>query len=133
MLLICYLHACKGGEQYRDVTPFDLAACCATFWVAIPGFGMAAIVVAASMGGIVTPTEAAALAAATVRVGLFVYGDLKWRDLPGVFLRSTSFSASILQLTPRRRAQLDLRQRRRAAAADEWRGRPFPVPSVPGC
>jgi len=60
---------------------------------------MAAIVVGGIMGGIVTPTEAAALAAGYgLVVGLFVYGDLKWRDLPGVFLRSTSFSASILLL-----------------------------------
>ena len=99
LLLICYLHARKGGPQYRDVLPFDTGRLLRSFWTAIPAFGMAVIIVGGIMGGIVTPTEAAALAAGyALLIGMFVYGDLRLRDIPGVFMRATAFSASILLL-----------------------------------
>jgi C4-dicarboxylate transporter DctM subunit len=48
-------------------------------------------------GGVFTPTEAAAVAVVySLAVGLFVYKDLRFRDIPQVFVRSAVMSAMIL-------------------------------------
>jgi C4-dicarboxylate transporter DctM subunit len=48
-------------------------------------------------GGIFTPTEAAAVAVVySLAVGLFVYKDLRFRDIPQVFVRSAVMMAMIL-------------------------------------
>jgi tripartite ATP-independent transporter DctM subunit len=49
--------------------------------------------------GIVTPTEAAVIAVAyAFLVGMFVYGELKWRDLYGVFLAAAKMTAVVMFL-----------------------------------
>lgn len=47
-------------------------------------------------GGIFTPTEAAAVAAIySLILGLFVYGDLRWSDLPRIFKEAVNTSAVV--------------------------------------
>jgi tripartite ATP-independent transporter DctM subunit len=51
------------------------------------------------MAGVFTPTEAAFAAAAYALVlGLFVYRELSWRDLPKVFLDTVETNAVVLML-----------------------------------
>jgi C4-dicarboxylate transporter DctM subunit len=66
-------------------------------WKALPGLFMPFLVLGGIYGGIFTPTEAAAAAVFySLFVGLFVYKDLKFRDLPRVFARSAVLMAMIL-------------------------------------
>jgi tripartite ATP-independent transporter DctM subunit len=59
--------------------------------------GMPIIILGGIIGGIMTPTEAAAAGAAyALCLGLFVYRELSWRDLPGIITESVIGTASIL-------------------------------------
>lgn len=62
----------------------------------IPLF-MPVFVVGAILMGVVTPTEAAAFAVAyALIVGLFIFKELKWKDLPMIFGRSMRDSSVIM-------------------------------------
>jgi len=64
---------------------------------ALPPMGMPVIILGGIIGGIMTPTEAAAAGAAyAFCLGLFVYRELSWRDLPGIITESVVGTASIL-------------------------------------
>lgn len=66
-------------------------------WKALPGLFMPFLILGGIYGGIFTPTEAAAVAVFyALFVGLFVYKDLKFRDIPKVFVRSAVMMAMIL-------------------------------------
>ncbi|MCI4010725.1 TRAP transporter large permease [Brevibacterium sp. ZH18] len=64
---------------------------------AIPGLLIPVIILGGIYGGIFTPTEAGAVASVfALLVGLFVYRELKWTDLPKVFLESGVSTAVIM-------------------------------------
>jgi len=64
---------------------------------AIPGLFMPILVLGGIYGGIFTPTEAAAVAVVySLLVGLFIYKDLTYWDLPKVFVRSAVTMAMVL-------------------------------------
>lgn len=66
-------------------------------WKAAPGLFMPILVLGGIYGGIFTPTEAAAVAVVySLIVGLFVYRDLSFRDLPKVFVRSAVTMSMVL-------------------------------------
>lgn len=97
--LICYIHARRGGPQYREVQPFSLARLGSTFLVATPSLGMAVVITGGILGGVFTPTEAACVSVFYgLFVGMVIHRDLKIADLPRVFLRATSLSCGILLL-----------------------------------
>jgi len=55
------------------------------------------IVIGGIYGGIFTPTEAAAVAAVwAFFVSMFIYRDIKWRELSGIFLEAAKTSAMIM-------------------------------------
>lgn len=73
------------GEMIRSVVP------------AIPGLLMPVIILGGILGGIFTATEAAAVAVAyALFAGLVITRSLKWRDVPGVFLRSSLLTSAVL-------------------------------------
>ena len=97
--VVAYLHAKRGGEAYKDPVPFSLARLARTFWNAIPAIGMAVIILVGILGGFFTATEAAAIAAwYGLVVGLFVYKDLKFHQLPRIFLKAGGISCGLLAL-----------------------------------
>ncbi len=97
LLVISYLYARRGGPQYQVTTPFDRHALLRTFVSAIPAMGLPVIIVGGIIGGIFTPTEAAAVAVLYgLVVGIFLHRELKWRDLPRIILRSAAISASVM-------------------------------------
>lgn len=54
------------------------------------------IIIWGIVGGVFTPTEAAAATVVyALIVSLFVYKDMKWRDLPGVFRKSAKTTAVV--------------------------------------
>lgn len=66
-------------------------------WKALPGLFMPFLILGGIYGGIFTPTEAAAVAVFySLFVGLFIYKDLKLKDLPKVFVRSAVTMAMVL-------------------------------------
>lgn len=64
---------------------------------AIPGLLIPVIILGGIYGGIFTPTEAGAVASVyAVVVGVFVYRELTWKDMPKVFLESGVSTAVIM-------------------------------------
>ena len=99
LFLICYIHAKRGGPQYREVQPFRFRRLGQTFLVALPSLGMAVVITGGILGGFFTPTEAACVSVFYgLFVGMVIHRDLKIVDLPKVFLRATSLSCGILLL-----------------------------------
>ncbi len=97
LLAISYIYARRGGAQYQVTTPFDRHALLRTFVSAIPAMGLPVIIVGGIIGGIFTPTEAAAVAVLYgLVVGIFLHRELKWHDLPRIILRSAAISASVM-------------------------------------
>ncbi|MES0445596.1 MAG: TRAP transporter large permease [Desulfobacterales bacterium] len=81
----------KGGTAVPWKDRFVL------LWKALPGLFMPFLILGGIYGGIFTPTEAAAVAVVySLAVGLFVYKDLRFRDIPQVFVRSAVMMAMIL-------------------------------------
>src|SRR2546422_10118426 len=67
-----------------------------SFRKAITPLGLPAIICGGILGGVVTPTEAAALGVLyAFVVGVFVYREIKWRDLPAIMARSAVVTATV--------------------------------------
>jgi C4-dicarboxylate transporter DctM subunit len=99
ILATAYIHARRGGPQYREVEPFSLARVNRTFWAGVPALGMPVIIIGGIIGGIFTPTEAAAVAVAYgLFIALFVYRDLKFREITGLMLRAAALSAAVMTI-----------------------------------
>ena len=99
LLGAAYIHARRGGPQYRQVDPFTLERLNRTFWAAIPALGMPVIIIGGIIGGVFTPTEAAAVAVAYgLLIALFVYRALKFRDIPTLILRAAALSAAVMTI-----------------------------------
>lgn len=97
LMAICYLYALRGGPQYRMTTPFNTRTLRRTFVSAIPAMGLPVIIVGGIIGGLFTPTEAAAVAVLYgLIVGIFVHRELKFGKLPALILRSAAISASVM-------------------------------------
>ncbi len=97
LLASAYLHARRGGPQYREVQPFSYSRLVRTFWAAVPALGMPVIIIGGIVGGVFTPTEAAAVAVLYgVLVAMFVYRELALRDLPDLILRAAALSAAVM-------------------------------------
>jgi len=99
IMVACYFYARRGGSAYRDTEPFSLKRLGRTFVAAIPAFLLPLIIVGGIIGGVFTPTEAAAVAAfCGLIISLFVYREIGIDALPAMILRSASVSASIMMI-----------------------------------
>jgi C4-dicarboxylate transporter DctM subunit len=97
LMIIAFLKARKGGDAYRDAEPFSLDRLGRTGWAALPAAGMPVLILGGILGGIFTPTEAAAVSGFYgMIVGLFVYRDLKIKALPALILHTASLSAAVM-------------------------------------
>lgn len=68
-----------------------------SFWSALPALLLPFIIIGGILGGIFTPTEAAAVAAAYAQaIGLFVTRGLKFQDILPVFIKSGVVTAAVL-------------------------------------
>ena len=86
----------KRGYLFRSERPRVLELI-KSFWKALPGLLLPIIIIGGILGGIFTPTEAAAVACAyALVVGLLVTRDLHLKAIPGVFVRSGVVTASVL-------------------------------------
>ena len=82
LLSISYVHAKRGGPQYRETTPFSTRRLGQAF-----------------VSGVFTPTEAAGVAVLYgLVVGMLVHRELKPSALPGLILRASALSAAVMMI-----------------------------------
>ncbi|WP_414896580.1 TRAP transporter large permease [Rhodovulum sp. YEN HP10] len=97
LMVIAYFHARKGGPAYRETEPFTFARLARTSWAALPAAGMPVLILGGILGGVFTPTEAAAVSGFYgLLVGAFLYRDLDLRRLPDLILRTVSLSSAVM-------------------------------------
>ncbi|WP_353474720.1 TRAP transporter large permease [Salipiger sp. H15] len=97
LMVGCWLYARRGGEAYRDKEAFTLKRLRAGFIDAAPGLLVPVVIIGGIVGGVFTATEAACVALfTTLFVTMCIYRELKPRDLPRIFLRAISLSATVL-------------------------------------
>jgi C4-dicarboxylate transporter DctM subunit len=99
LLLVAWLFARRGGETYRETQDFSLRDLTRSFGAAVPAFLVPGVVVGGIVGGLFTPTEAAAVAVVCgLVVAIFVYREIGFRDLPAMMLWAASLSAAIMMV-----------------------------------
>lgn len=95
LMAIAYLYAKKRGyPQERRATLLEALR---AFKEAILALLMPLIIVGGILGGFFTPTESAAVAVIyALIVGLFVYRELKWSDLPRILVDAAVSTAVVM-------------------------------------
>jgi C4-dicarboxylate transporter, DctM subunit len=94
IMVYIWYDARRSGLEAREVA--GLRAIWRAFVDAVIPLGLPAIIFGGILGGAVTPTEAAVLAVVyAFIVGVFVYREIKWRDLPGILVHSTVVTAAV--------------------------------------
>ncbi len=90
-----YLRALSGGMG-GPPQPASLRELGRTFIDALIPLGLPIIIFGGILGGVFTPTEAAAVAVfyATI-VGLFIYREISWRALPQILIHSAVVTANV--------------------------------------
>ncbi len=98
MMVIAYVIARRRGYPVRP----RLASWRELFvriWQVFPALLMPVIIVGGILGGVFTPTEAAAVAVAyALVVGFLVTRQLKWRDIPPALVRSAVTTSVVFML-----------------------------------
>ena len=91
-----HLISIKRGYLFRGNRP-RISDLFRSFWKALPAICLPFIIIGGILGGIFTPTEAAAVAVAyALLVGLFLTRDLSLSDVPRVFYKSGVITAAVL-------------------------------------
>ena len=95
LMIVCYIVAIKKGLPRSEVSSFKLFL--KNLKESIFALLMPVIILGGILAGIVTPTEAAVIAAVyALLVGFFIYKELKVKDLMSVFARSANLSGSLV-------------------------------------
>jgi tripartite ATP-independent transporter DctM subunit len=96
LVLMAYI-AWSVRRSAIEAAPRPTAAGLArAFREALIPLGMPAIIFGGILGGIMTPTEASVIAVLYAAVvGLFVYGEIAWRDLPGIVITSAMVTGAV--------------------------------------
>lgn len=98
MMAIAYGIARRRGYPVRPRLP-SWRAFLVRLWQVIPALLMPVIIVGGILGGVFTPTEAAAVAVAyALLVGFLVTRELKWRDIPPALVRSAVTTSVVFML-----------------------------------
>ncbi|MEY8338542.1 TRAP transporter large permease [Lachnospiraceae bacterium 62-35] len=99
LVLCIYSYIVAVKRNYPKGEPFNIKVALKCFIKALPGLGTVLIVVVGVLGGIFTATEAAAFAVVySLIVGIFVYREIKIREIPKIFAKALKTSAIILIL-----------------------------------
>ena len=97
LMLVAYFSSKKNGYGQLNKQPFSWANVARCTKDAIWALIMPIIVLGGIYGGVFTPTEAAGVAAMYgVIVGVFVYKDLKLKDLPQLLMNSAKSTAMVM-------------------------------------
>jgi tripartite ATP-independent transporter DctM subunit len=94
IMVYIYLKARRGGMLPSQ--SLSLREIGRTFIDALIPLGMPIIIFGGILGGVFTPTEAAAIAVFYAAiVGLFVYREISWSALPGILINSAVMTATV--------------------------------------
>ena len=94
IMVYIWYDAKRSGLEAREVA--TRGAIWRAFLDAVIPLGLPAIIFGGILGGAVTPTEAAVLAVVyAFIVGVFVYREITWSDLPGIFVQSAVVTAAV--------------------------------------
>lgn len=97
LMIVSYIHAYRGGDAYIEVNKFNLKEVIRTGKSALPGLGLPFIIIFGIIGGVFTATEAAVVAVIYgLVVGMFIYREIKIKDLPGILLKSAEIACVIM-------------------------------------
>ena len=97
LLTVSYVHARKGGEAYAGGERATSSEMIKATIGALPALGMPLIIVGGFRIGAFTATEAAAVAVFyALAIELFVYRDLRFADLPQLFIVSAIRSTVVM-------------------------------------
>jgi C4-dicarboxylate transporter DctM subunit len=97
LMVVAYRQALAEGPDFDAPVPFDAGKVLATGVRALPALGLPVLIVFGILGGIFTATEAAAAAVVYgLAVGLFLYGEIGWRDLPTIALEAAERACVVL-------------------------------------
>jgi C4-dicarboxylate transporter DctM subunit len=94
IMVYIYLKARRGGMLPSQ--SLSLREIGRTFIDALIPLGMPIIIFGGILGGVFTPTEAAAIAVFYAAiVGLFIYREISWSALPGILINSAVVTATV--------------------------------------
>jgi len=97
LMVVTYRQALREGPDFDPPVPFDMRRVARTGVRALPALGLPLLLVFGILGGIFTATEAAAAAVVYgLVVGLFLYREIGWKDLPSIALAAAETSAVVL-------------------------------------
>jgi tripartite ATP-independent transporter DctM subunit len=96
LMIVNHWISIQRGYLFRSQRP-TLTHLVKSFWSAVPALLLPFIIIGGILGGIFTPTEAAAVAVAyALAIGLFVTRGLKFQDILPVFIKSGVVTAAVL-------------------------------------
>jgi len=99
IMIACYVYAKRGGDVYRDTETFSLHRLGQTFVAAGPAFIMPVVIVGGIIGGIFTPTEAAAVAVLCgLIISIYIYKEIGFKAIPSMLLRAAAISAAVMMI-----------------------------------
>lgn len=94
--IMVYIYYDAGRGDIAPPQPMTRKEVWSSFLDALIPLGLPAIIFGGILGGIVTPTEAAAVAVFYAAiVGLFVYKEIKWSQLPEILINSAVVTAAV--------------------------------------
>ena len=97
LLLLTYWYA--GRRSYPKGEPFAWRRAFRALWESLLALVMPVVVLGGIWTGAFTPTEAAAVSVAySLVIGLFVYRELHFRDLPGILRETAILTTSIMYI-----------------------------------
>jgi C4-dicarboxylate transporter DctM subunit len=97
LMVVAYRQALAEGPDFDAPEPLDVRRVLATGVKALPALGLPVLIVFGILGGVFTATEAAAAAVVYgLAVGLVLYREIGWRDLPAIALEAAERSCVVL-------------------------------------
>ncbi len=98
LMIVVYFHALKGGDAYiPSGEAFSFKRVFTSGFVALPALGLPFIIIYGILAGIFTVTEAAVVAVVYgFVVGMFVYKEIKLKDIPDIFMKAAELATIIL-------------------------------------
>lgn len=97
LMAVCYYISVKREYPKDTKKPFKYVfkSFCDAFWALM----LTVIILWGILGGLFTPTEASIVASLyALVVGMFIYKELKWKDIPKIILDTMKTSAAIMLL-----------------------------------
>ncbi len=98
LLLIVAAAVYAKRKGYPNGEPWKLSQIIKDFLGALPSLLLLVVVIGGIIAGVFTATEASAVAVAYCLILAFLYKELSWKDLPGVFAESVNTTAIVLTL-----------------------------------